>query len=186
MPSLSIATRDLFRQFMTAILGTSGDLSPLGTAIASALSHLSVTLDAGDLEIGGVELKNAATDDRAKVAATGSIAAGDFALATQDPVVAASVRAPILGTSVYTAITATTTAMAANLAAGEYLFKVLTGERVTFRINAADATTAAVWATTPGIILEDVYLPVKLSAASRIVAICNTGETATLMTLPVT
>jgi hypothetical protein len=51
----------------------------------------------GDVEIGAVELKNATTDDRAKIAATGSIAEGNNALA---------VHAPVLGASDGAAITA--------------------------------------------------------------------------------
>jgi len=45
-----------------------------------------VTLSAGDLEIGAVELKNATTDDRAKIAVPATIAAGDIVVGVHDPV----------------------------------------------------------------------------------------------------
>jgi len=44
-----------------------------------------VTLSAGDLEIGAVELKNATTDDRAKIAVPATIAAGDIVVGVHDP-----------------------------------------------------------------------------------------------------
>jgi hypothetical protein len=53
------------------------------------------TLAAGDLEVGAVEIKNAATDDRAVVAATGSVAEGGLALAVQAPVLGATTGAAL-------------------------------------------------------------------------------------------
>jgi hypothetical protein len=50
----------------------------------------SIAIEVGDIQIGAVELKNAATDDRAKVAATSSIAEGDIGVAVQAPVLGAT------------------------------------------------------------------------------------------------
>jgi len=49
-----------------------------------------IGIDAEDIEIGAVELKNADTDDRAKIAATAVIAEGDIAVAVQAPVLGAT------------------------------------------------------------------------------------------------
>ena len=65
--------QDLWTNFLEAFRANGNKLST------------DATLVVGDIELGAVELKNAGTDDRAKVAATTAIAAGDVALAVHDP-----------------------------------------------------------------------------------------------------
>lgn len=55
-----------------------------------------VTIGAGDIQIGAVELKDATAATRAKIAATGSVAEGDAVL---------GVQAPVLGTTADAAVT---------------------------------------------------------------------------------
>ena len=50
----------------------------------------------GDVGIGAVELKDGTADTRAKVAATGSVAEGDNALAVQVPVMGATTGAAVI------------------------------------------------------------------------------------------
>lgn len=56
---------------------------------------VTATLESGDIEIGGVEIKNGTDDTRAKVAATGSVAEGDNALAVQAPVLGITTGAAV-------------------------------------------------------------------------------------------
>jgi len=56
---------------------------------------LDKTLVAGDLEIGAVEVKNADTDARTKVATTGTIAEGDIAVAVQAPILGVTTGAAL-------------------------------------------------------------------------------------------
>lgn len=69
-----------------------------GTGFLSGIteSTTTATLTVGDIEIGAVELKNASTDDRAKVATTATIVEGDIAIAMHDPVLGATTGAAIL------------------------------------------------------------------------------------------
>jgi len=122
---------------LTAILGTSGDLSPLGTAIASALSHLATEVT----------------------------------------------QSPTMGTSVYLAVSGASAAFAADFAAGKHILRA--DIDVSYRINAAGVTTAAVWETSPAIWLQagdtDV---ITIAADKRIVAITS-GGSGVLMGVPI-
>lgn len=57
---------------------------------------IDVQIETGDLEIGAVEMKNATTDDRAKVAASGSVAEGDVVIGVQAPVLGATTGAAVV------------------------------------------------------------------------------------------
>lgn len=56
-------------------------------AIKEAVQNLAVTIDPGDVQIGAVEIKDGATDTRAKVGVGTAIVAGDVAIAVKDPVI---------------------------------------------------------------------------------------------------
>ncbi|HUW12875.1 MAG TPA: hypothetical protein VM537_24315, partial [Anaerolineae bacterium] len=56
-------------------------------------TSVNVSLATGDIELGAVELKDATTDTRAKVAASGSIATGDGVIGVTDPEVVAALSA---------------------------------------------------------------------------------------------
>ena len=58
--------------------------------------HVQATLSVGDVEIGAVELKDAATDTRAKIVATGSITEGDIGVTVQAPVLGATTGAAVI------------------------------------------------------------------------------------------
>jgi len=53
-------------------------------------AQVSMSINVGDVEIGAVELKNATTDDRAKVAVVTGILETDIGITVMDPVVSAS------------------------------------------------------------------------------------------------
>ena len=55
-----------------------------------------ISLDASDIEIGAVELKDHTTDDRARIAATDTIAEGDIAVAVHDPVAGVTSGAAVI------------------------------------------------------------------------------------------
>lgn len=59
-------------------------------------------IEALDVQIGAVEIKNAADDTRAKVGATGALAEGDNALAVQAPVLGATTGAAVVTDAVGT------------------------------------------------------------------------------------
>jgi len=61
-------------------------------AIEYQIAH-PITVDGGDIEIGAVELKDAATDTRGKVVVGSSAAAGDVAVVVADAVLSAQVGA---------------------------------------------------------------------------------------------
>lgn len=70
-------------------------LNGLIRRLFTLLQGLTVTVNASDIELGAVELKNAADDTRAKVAASGSVAEGDSVLAVQAPVLGATSDAAV-------------------------------------------------------------------------------------------
>jgi len=59
-------------------------------ALKTTVSGSQIQLSVGDIEIGAVEIKNATTDDRAKVAVVTSLLETDIGIAVMDPVVSAS------------------------------------------------------------------------------------------------
>lgn len=66
-----------------------------GTEVLTATAGVLPVSLSSDIQIGAVELKNATTDDRAKIAATGSVAEGDNALAVQAPVLGMTTDAAV-------------------------------------------------------------------------------------------
>lgn len=88
MPSPSTPLQDRRRPAAIAIgpQVSSRSISVVPATDATFALSGDVTLAAGDIEIGAVELKNATTDDRAKIAVPGSIAAGDIVVGVHDPV----------------------------------------------------------------------------------------------------
>ncbi len=64
-------------------------------AVTASVTLPPVTLTAGDVEIGAVELKNATDDTRAKIGATAAIAEGDNVVGVQAPVLGATAGAAL-------------------------------------------------------------------------------------------
>lgn len=64
--------------------------------IKQSAGHVQATLDLGDIEIGAVELKNAATDERAEVGVVTTIVEGDIAVAMQAPVLGITTDAAVI------------------------------------------------------------------------------------------
>ncbi len=96
---------------------------------------------AGDLEIGAVELKNATDDTRVKVAATGSVAEGDNALAVQAPVLGAT-----SGAAVVTDVAGTVQ---------QYLRGLVKMVAAKIGITIADGDSATLGATTGAAVVTD-------------------------------
>lgn len=97
------------------------------------------TINAGDLEVGAVELKNASDDTRAKIAILSSLVAGDIGLGVADPVLAAALAA-ILGTTADAAVGDATGTINAHL---RQIAKTLaTGEAVSI-VDGGDVTQGA-------------------------------------------
>lgn len=91
--------------------------------------------------------------------------------------------APTMGTSVYLAVSGTSAAFSADFAIGKHILRC--DVAVSYRINATATTTAAVWQTSPAILLPAGVTEVITCTAARRITAITAGGTGVLMGLPI-